>query len=117
MLLKWIQLVPLYAEDNKLNSDQLTKLYQNKRKCVEREERRVAQKAAAAEESKASMTWDMKQAARNQIFSPEGAFARLSSELFALQERLDPCLAGWRPPSTNYSHSLVDSLTNSKDCF
>ena len=85
-----------YVEDNKLNSDQLTKLYQNKRKCVEREERRVAQKTAAMEESKASMTWDMKQAARNQIFSPEGAFARLSSELFALQERLDPCLAGLR---------------------
>ena len=80
-------------EDNRLNSDQLTRLYQNKRKCVEKEERRVAQKNSELGDSRAGMTWDMKQAARNQIFSPEGAFARLSSELFALQERMDPNLS------------------------
>jgi hypothetical protein len=32
------------AVSGELNSDQLTRLYQNKRKCVEREERRVARK-------------------------------------------------------------------------
>ena len=79
-------------EDNELNSDQLTRLYQNKRKCVEREERRVQQKSLASEETRGEMTWDMKQAARAQIFTDKGAFARLSSELFALQERLDPAL-------------------------
>ena len=36
---------------------------------------------------------DMKAAARNQIFSSKGAFTRLSTELFALQERMDPELA------------------------
>ena len=35
----------------------------------------------------------MKAAARNQIFSSKGAFTRLSTELFALQERMDPELA------------------------
>ncbi|EEH53929.1 uncharacterized protein MICPUCDRAFT_70096, partial [Micromonas pusilla CCMP1545] len=79
-------------EDNELNSDQLTRLYQNKRKCVEREERRVQQKSLASEETRGEMTCDMKQAARAQIFTDKGAFARLSSELFALQERLDPAL-------------------------
>ena len=39
------------------------------------------------------MTWDEKRAAKQQIFSSEGAFARLSSELFAMQERLDPTLS------------------------
>jgi hypothetical protein len=34
------------AVSGELNSDQLTRLYQNKRKCVEREERRVARKTA-----------------------------------------------------------------------
>jgi hypothetical protein len=72
-----------------LNSDQLTRLYQNKRKCVEREERRVARKTQN-EGSGSVETWDMKAAARNQIFSSRGAFARLSSELFALQVRLLP---------------------------
>ena len=78
-----------------LNSDQLTRLYQNKRKCVEREERRVAQKTAneGANGGAGEETWDMKAAARNQIFSSKGAFTRLSTELFALQERMDPELA------------------------
>ena len=72
-----------------LNSDQLTRLYQSKRKCVEREERRVARKTHNEGGAGASVeTWDMKAAARNQIFSSRGAFARLSSELFALQVRL-----------------------------
>ena len=72
-----------------LNSDQLTRLYQSKRKCVEREERRVARKTHNEGGAGASVeTWDMKAAARNQIFSSRGALARLSSELFALQVRL-----------------------------
>ena len=77
------------AVSGELNSDQLTRLYQNKRKCVEREERRVARKTQN-EGSGSVETWDMKAAARNQIFSSRGAFARLSSELFALQVRLLP---------------------------
>ena len=36
------------------------------------------------------MTWEMKRAARDQIFSSSGAFQRLYSELFALQEKTDP---------------------------
>ena len=77
------------AVSGELNSDQLTRLYQNKRKCVEREERRVARKTHNEGGAGASVeTWDMKAAARNQIFSSRGAFARLSSELFALQVRL-----------------------------
>ena len=102
----------------------LTRLYQNKRKCVEREERRVAARRAAeatagaasghargvggsagagpssasrgsgaATDGDSTMTWDEKRAAKQQIFSSEGAFARLSSELFAMQERLDPTLS------------------------
>jgi len=31
----------------------------------------VQQKTQVVEDSKSAMTWDMKQAARNQIFSPE----------------------------------------------
>jgi hypothetical protein len=77
------------AVSGELNSDQLTRLYQNKRKCVEREERRVARKTQN-EGSGSVETWDMKAAARNQIFSSRGAFTRLSSELFALQVRLLP---------------------------
>ena len=81
------------AVPGELNSDQLTRLYQNKRKCVEREERRVAQKTANDGGGRGEETWDMKAAARNQIFSSKGAFTRLSTELFALQERMDPELA------------------------
>ena len=81
------------AVPGELNSDQLTRLYQNKRKCVEREERRVAQKTANEGGGAGEETWDMKAAARNQIFSSKGAFTRLSTELFALQERMDPELA------------------------
>ena len=110
----------------RIEADVLTRLYQNKRKCVEREERRVAARRAAettastasgtargtgvvvgggagpssasratgaATDVDAAMTWDEKRAARQQIFSSEGAFARLSSELFAMQERLDPRLS------------------------
>ena len=39
------------------------------------------------------MTWEMKRAARDQIFSSSGAFQRLYSELFALQEKTDPTCA------------------------
>ena len=39
------------------------------------------------------MTWEMKRAARDQIFSTSGAFQRLYSELFALQEKTDPTCA------------------------
>ena len=87
------------AVSGELNSDQLTRLYQNKRKCVEREERRVARKTQ--NEGGSVETWDMKAAARNQIFSSRGAFTRLSSELFALQVRLllhlriEPQLEEW----------------------
>jgi baculoviral IAP repeat-containing protein 6 len=111
------------AEDNALDSTQITRLYQNKRKCEEREERRVAARLArlntddaAAENGEfrrdaasaivsggvgafsategpsaaPGMTWEMKRAARDQIFSSSGAFQRLYSELFALQEKTDP---------------------------
>ena len=108
----------------RIEADVLTRLYQNKRKCVEREERRVAARRAAeatagaasghargvggsagagpssasrgsgaATDGDSAMTWDEKRAAKQQIFSSEGAFARLSSELFAMQERLDPTLS------------------------
>ena len=111
------------AEDNAMDSTQITRLYQNKRKCEEREERRVAARLArlntddaaaengefrrdaasaivsggvgafSATESPSAapgMTWEMKRAARDQIFSSSGAFQRLYSELFALQEKTDP---------------------------
>ena len=112
------------AEDNALDSTTITRLYQNKRKCEEREERRVASRliarldtsnashdaravrsfvsAAPSESLKeggvaasrgAGMTWEMKRAARDQIFSSSGAFQRLYSELFALQEKTDPTCA------------------------
>ena len=112
------------AEDNALDSTTITRLYQNKRKCEEREERRVASRLARLDTSNAShderarsfvsagvsserleggvaragvasagMTWEMKRAARDQIFSSSGAFQRLYSELFALQEKTDPTCA------------------------
>ena len=108
------------AEDNALDSTTITRLYQNKRKCEEREERRVASRLARLDTSNvvrtssvsaapserleetndpyvagagAGMTWEMKRAARDQIFSSSGAFQRLYSELFALQEKTDPTCA------------------------
>ena len=108
------------AEDNALDSTTITRLYQNKRKCEEREERRVRLRLARLDTSNvvrtpsvsaapserleetndpyaagagAGMTWEMKRAARDQIFSSSGAFQRLYSELFALQEKTDPTCA------------------------
>ena len=97
------------AEDVALDSSQITRLFQNKRKCEEREQRRVAARLArldtggafenSCENSRGAsgssagvraMTWEMKRAARDQIFSTSGAFQRLYSELFALQEKTDP---------------------------
>ena len=42
------------AEDNALDSTTITRLYQNKRKCEEREERRVASRLARLDTSNAS---------------------------------------------------------------
>ena len=63
----------------------------HERKCVEREERRVARKTAALEEGgKTNMTWDEKQAARSQIFSTRAPCQTLL-RAFALR-------SAWIPP-------------------
>jgi hypothetical protein len=91
-------------ESKNLSSSEITVLYQNKRKCEEREERRVAARLArldtndcdaprSFEDTKnrtksdaETETWEMKRCARDQIFSSEGAFQRLYAELFLLQK-------------------------------
>ena len=88
------------AEGTRLTSSEITKLYHNKRKCEEREERRVASRMAKLDTNdggvignnandtseKNTETWEMKRCARDQIFSISGAFQRLYSELFSLQK-------------------------------